>query len=151
MPRHSGLNRQRQTIQEVGMRKLLLSTLLLMSICGVSYAQGSYDIKEMTPQVKAALEARKSRFGELKALKAQGFVGETNRGYVEVLGGGAYVMGLVADENRDRKFIYQTIVEQHGLGVNELSTVESVFAGVQRDKASPGDKIQDPAGNWKAK
>jgi len=133
------------------MRKLLLSTFLFMSICGVSYAQGTYDIKEMTPQVKAALEARKSRFGELKALKAQAFVGEDNHGYVVALGGGAYVMTLVADENKDRKFIYQTIVKQNGLGVNELSTVESVFAGVQRDKASPGDKIQDAAGNWMAK
>ena len=133
------------------MRKLLVSTLFFMALCGVAYAQGAYDIKVMTPEVKAALETRKARFGELKALKAQGFVGETNRGYVEALGGGAYVMTLVADENKDRKFIYQAIVDQNGLNEGALATVESVFAGVQRDKASPGDKIQDAAGKWLTK
>ena len=133
------------------MRKFIFSTLFMMMLCGVAYAQGAYDIKEMTPEVKAALETRKTRFGELKALKAQGFVGENNRGYTEALGGGAYVMTLVADENRDRKFVYQTIVDQNGLNEDALATVESVFAGVQRDKASSGDKIQDAAGNWTAK
>ena len=27
-------------------------------------------------------------------------------------------------------------------------TVESVFAGVQRDKASPGDQVQTAEGDW---
>jgi uncharacterized protein YdbL (DUF1318 family) len=70
---------------------------------------------------------------------------------VEALGGGAYVMTLVADENKDRKFIYQTIVDQNGLNEDALATVESVFSGVQRDKASPGDKVQGAAGNWTTK
>ena len=133
------------------MRRLFISTLLFMAMCGASFAQGTYDIKQMTPQVKSALESRKTRFGELKALKAQGFVGENNRGYVETLGGGAYVMGLVADENKDRKFVYRTIVEQNGLSEDALTTVESVFAGVQRDKANAGDKVQDAGGNWMTK
>jgi uncharacterized protein len=133
------------------MRKLLFSTVLVMALCGIASAQGAYDIQNMTPEVKSALEARKTRFGELKALKAQGFIGETNRGYVEPLGGGRYVMELIAAENKDRQFVYRTIVEQNGLGKDALATVEGVFAGVQRDKANPGDKIQDAAGNWLTK
>jgi uncharacterized protein YdbL (DUF1318 family) len=133
------------------MRKFYISSFILLAACGMSFAQGTYDIKEMTPEVKSALEARKVRFGELKALKAQGFVGESNRGYTEALGGGAYVMTLVADENKDRKFVYQTIVDQNGLNEGALAAVESVFAGVQRDKASPGDKVQDAAGTWMTK
>jgi uncharacterized protein YdbL (DUF1318 family) len=133
------------------MRKFIFSTLFLMALSAPLLAQGAYDIKEMTPEVKTALETRKARFGELKALKAQGFIGETNRGYVEALGGGRYVLETVVAENKDRQFIYQTIVEQNGLGQNALATVEGVFAGVQRDKASPGDKVQDAAGNWLTK
>jgi uncharacterized protein YdbL (DUF1318 family) len=133
------------------MRKFILSTLFLMALCALSFAQGAYDIQNMTPEVKSALEARKTRFGEIKALKAQGFIGESNRGYIEALGGGKYVLELVAAENQDRRFIYQTIVEQNGLGKDALATVEGVFAGVQRDKAGPGDKVQDPSGNWMTK
>lgn len=133
------------------MRKFVLLVLFLTALCGGACAQGAYDIKDMTPEVKYALEARKARFGELKALKVQAFVGETNRGYVEALGDGKYVMELVEAENKDRKFIYQTIVEQNGLGQDALATVEGVFAGVQRDKASPGDKVQDASGNWASK
>jgi uncharacterized protein len=133
------------------MRKFIFSTLFLMALCSPSFAQGAYDIKEMTPEVKSALEARKARFGELKALKAQGFVGENNSGYVAPLGGGRYVLELVEAENKDRKFIYQTIVEQNGLAKDALATVEGVFAGVQLDKANPGDKVQDAAGNWLTK
>ena len=43
------------------------------------------------------------------------------------------------------------IVEQNDLGEGALATVEKVFAGVQRDKASAGEKIQDASGQWTAK
>jgi len=109
----------------------------------------SYDIKEMTPEVKSALDGRRSRFEELKSLKAQGAVGENNKGYVEALSGNA--QSVVDAENRDRRFIYTTIVSQNGLPADALGTVEDVFAKVQRDKASSGDKIQDASGSWTTK
>ena len=129
------------------MKKLLCSVVMVLSLAGVALAQG-YDIKTITPAVKAAIDARKARFSELKALKAQGLVGENNRGYVEVLGGGAEAKALVNAENANRKMVYQAIVEQNELGAGALSTVEGVFAGVQRGKAVAGEKIQDPSGNW---
>lgn len=132
------------------MRKILVAICLILAITGVAFAQ-SYSIKTMTPEVKAALDGRKARFGELKALKAQGLVGENNRGYAEALGRGAEVKQLVNDENTDRREVYQAIVEQNDLGAAALATVEGVFAGVQRDKAVAGEKIQDPAGNWLVK
>ncbi len=122
---------------------------MFLSLSTVALAQ--YDIKTMTPEVKAALEARKARFSELKALKAQGAVGENNRGYVEALGGAADVKALVKDENADRKEVYQAIVDQNELGQAALVTVENVFAAVQRDKATAGEKIQEPSGDWTTK
>jgi uncharacterized protein YdbL (DUF1318 family) len=124
-----------------------IMTVMMTSVC----MAGAYDIKDMTPQVKAALTGRKDRFAEIKQLKAQGLLGENNRGYVEILGGGAEAKALAAAENKDRKFIYQTIVDQNGLKASDLATVEMVFADVQRDKAVVGEKIQAPEGAWQVK
>ncbi len=132
------------------MKKFLypvLTGLLVIFLVGAVSAQ-DYQIKVMTPGVQAAVAARKGRFGALKAFKASGHVGENNRGYVAALGGGADVRELVNAENNDRKAIYQAIVEQNELGAAALATVEGVFAGVQRDKALAGEKIQAAGGDW---
>ena len=115
-----------------------------------AFADGKYDIKEMTPEVKAALENRRGRFDRLKELKAKGAVGENNRGYVEVLSDASDAKSLVESENQDRSIIYKTIEAQNNLA-GALETIEKVFAQVQRDKASPGDKIQNENGEWVVK
>ena len=122
--------------------------LFLLIVTGNGYAQ--YDIKEMTPEVKSALENRKQRFDQLRALKAQGAIGENNRGYVEALETGPAIQSIVDTENQDRKFIYKTIQEQNNL-TNAIETIEKVFARVQREKAAPGDKIQNEDGQWATK
>ena len=130
------------------MKKLFTVCVLICAAAATAPAQATYDIKEMTPAVKSALDGRKVRFADLKALKTQGVVGENNRGYVQALGGGAEVKALVAAENKDRKQVYEAIVVQNKLGSGALATVEAVFARVQRDKAEPGDKVQDASGRW---
>jgi uncharacterized protein YdbL (DUF1318 family) len=129
------------------LRNLLISVVLLTASMTAALA-ATYDIKELTPQVKAALDARRSRFEQLSGLKSQGKIGENNSGYVQVLSGGDDVGDIVNAENKDRKFIYSAIVEQNGLPSGALTTVEKVFAQVQRDKASAGDSIQDESGSW---
>jgi len=130
------------------MKKMLALSVMMMCAASIAFAQAAYDLKEMTPVVKSALEDRKTRFGDLKSLKAEGKVGENNRGYVQALEGGADVKALVAAENKDRKVVYEAIVDQNGLDASALATVETVFARVQRDKADHGEKVQDEAGNW---
>lgn len=130
------------------MKKLFTVFILICAAAATAPAQAAYDIKEMTPAVKSALDGRKARFAQLKTMKTQGLVGETNRGYVQALGGGADVKALVAAENKDRRLVYEAIVEQNRLGAGALATVEAVFARVQRDKADPGDKVQDASGRW---
>jgi uncharacterized protein YdbL (DUF1318 family) len=110
-----------------------------------------YHIKEMTPEVRSALDARKGRYEQLRDLKSKGAVGENNKGYVEVVGSDSSAQGIVDAENKDRRFIYKTIMEQNNLPGDALSTVEEVFAQVQRDKASSGDKIQEANGSWVSK
>lgn len=130
------------------MKKQLLIFALVCAAAGFVSAESKYDIKEMTPAVKSALDGRKARFAQLKDLKAKGQIGETNRGYVQKLGGGKEVDAVVAAENKDRKAVYEAIVQQNSLGAGALATVEAVFAGVQRDKAEPGEKVQDASGRW---
>ena len=128
---------------------LKITLMILMSIFIYSNAWAvSYDIKEMTPEVKASLDARRARYEQLAVMKAQGKVGENNRGYLEALESGDGVRDVVDAENNDRKSIYKTIVGQNGLPADALATVEKVFAQVQRDKAASGDSLQDESGNW---
>ena len=129
---------------------VFLSVLILLPL-GKLQAQQSYDIKELTPEVKSALDSRRERFDSLKQLKAQGTIGENNRGYVDALTADKNAKELAAAENKDRKFIYQTIAEQNGLPADAVSTIENVFAQVQRNKAVAGDKIQGSDGSWSVK
>ncbi len=132
------------------LKRTILLLVMLVVVIGSAWAQGKYSIKEMTPEVQQALDARKERFSELRALKASGAVGESNQGYVIALQESVAVAALVENENRNRKVLYQTIAEQNGLQGN-LSTIEAAFAQVQREKAAPGDKLQNEDGSWTTK
>ncbi len=131
------------------MKKIILFLLVFLFVVPV-FAEGKYDIKQMTPEVQNALNGRRDRFDQLRALKSSGAVGENNHGYAEVLKQEGPAGDIVAAENRDRKVIYQTIAEQNGLE-NAISTIESVFAQVQRDKAGPGEQVQMEDGRWVSK
>lgn len=134
------------------MNRLILILAVIFITATSVHAQKTYDIKEMTPPVKSALESRRARFDQLAELKKQGIVGENNRGYTEVLASGVdNAAALVNAENADRKVIYQAIVEQNKLPATSLGLVEEVFAKVQRDKAAAGDKIQTVDGKWVTK
>ena len=134
-------------------RKLfILSVFMGVSMVSISpaFAQAKYSIKQMTPEVQQALDSRRDRFDQLRQLKSTGALGENNHGYVEVLNNEGDAQAIAGAENNDRKVIYQTIAAQNGLE-GAIETIETVFAQVQRDKASSGDKIQDASGGWIAK
>ena len=130
---------------------IFLGILLQGSVLtGYGWAQSAYSIKEMTPEVKAALENRRERFDQLAQLKQKGVVGENSKGYVDVLVTGQGAEDLAKAENQDRQIIYKTIAQQNNLG-DVVDKIEKVFAEVQRDKAQPGDKIQNEEGSWVVK
>ena len=128
--------------------------LMMMVMFGVgnfsqdASAQANYSIKQMTPEVEAALNNRRDRFDALRELKSKGSIGENNSGYVEALSPDA--QDAATAENNDRKVIYQTIAEQNNLK-DAIGTIEKVFAQVQREKAQAGDKIQQEDGSWTTK
>ncbi|MEI7998244.1 MAG: YdbL family protein [Candidatus Omnitrophota bacterium] len=126
---------------------LFLAFMMIASSVLLADEGKKYSIKTKTPEVQRALDARKSRFSELHSLKVAGTVGENNRGYVEVLKSDVKAKALVAAENRDRAFIYKTIAQQNELD-GELSSIETTFGAVKRERAKSGEMVQTEDGRW---
>lgn len=108
----------------------------------------TYELKTMTPAVQKALDGRQARYGGIQALKADGKVGENQRGYVVALDHAADIRDLTEAENADRRAIYQAIAQQNNLGDSGLAIVEAVFAEVQQERAQAGERIQRSTGEW---
>ncbi len=137
--------------QSAPMKLSLLSVAKRFLEPEVAYAEGGYDLKEMTYSVKAALAGRSARYTKLATLKSLGKVGEDNEGHVKNIDGDAATGEVVKAENQDREVIYQAIVSQNDLPANAIYTVRTVFAEVQNKKSKPGEKVQLPAGEWVTK
>ncbi len=129
---------------------LLVAVSLASGMIGTNALAQNYDIKEMTPAIKQALDNRRARFNELQKYKQTGAIGEDNHGYVAVLSAGGGASAVASDENRDRRVIYTAIAEQNNLS-HAMGTIEGVFAEVQRQKAQPGEYIQQDNGQWAVK
>ncbi|MDD5225934.1 MAG: DUF1318 domain-containing protein [Candidatus Omnitrophica bacterium] len=110
-----------------------------------------YDFKELTPEIKKALQDRQTRYAQIQDLKKEGAIGENNKGYVTELESNASAASLTEAENRDRRVIYEALARQNKLGNTGLLEVQKAFADVQREKAGPGDMIQSSSGDWKRK
>ena len=130
---------------------LFTAALVLLTAASLCMA-ANYDFKQMTPEIQLALKGRQSRYHELQSLKQAGVIGENNKGYVTNLKDGDSAAGaLAASENSDRRVIYEALAEQNKLGNTGLLEVQKAFAEVQDGKASPGERIQSAAGDWKRK
>jgi uncharacterized protein YdbL (DUF1318 family) len=131
------------------MRPFLKFSAFLLLFAAVQPAfAGQYDIKEMTPEIEQALQNRQSRYSQIQQMKNGGVLGENNKGYVEVLKPLPDADAIASDENADRRKIYQAIVSQNNLGSAGMGPVQTAFAEVQREKASAGDYVQLPSGDW---
>lgn len=132
-------------------RSFFMSVVIVLSAIAMvspSVFAGPYDLKEMTPTVEQALKNRQARYLQLQSLKQKGVVGEDNKGFVADLERDPQSAAMASSENRDRRIIYQALVDQNRLGPAGMTEVQRVFAEVQRDKASSGEYIQTPKGEW---
>lgn len=109
-------------------KKLLAVFLIITSVTMPSVLAANYDIKQMTPEIKRAIEGRQSRYTELQVAKQAGTVRENSQGLVS---GNS---GLVNAENKDRMVIYRAIVEQNNLGAAGLDLVQKTFAETIRER-----------------
>ena len=127
-------------------------TVLFLFLClgSLSCREQEYRLQTKTPAVQNVLNHRKARSPELQTLKSKGLIGENNKGFLTVLKPSLQPRekSLVDAENRDRKFIYNTVVAQNHLGSGSLAKVEGEFSKTRHDRAMKGDYIQLSSGKW---
>ena len=116
----------------------LRRAFFLFALCLVSLVRA-----EDVSAVKAQME---QRLPQVDALKAQGVVGENNRGFLEVRGGDAGA--VVAAENKDRENDYAAVAQKTGSTADQVGKKRAAKIA-QNSRA--GVWVQDEAGNWKKK
>jgi len=83
------------------------------------------------------------------AARSAGQIGEKTDGYLAVVGSGnATLERLVQDINIKRKAVYTQSAQQQNATVQEIAFVGGCKAIA---KTSPGEKYQDPNGNWQTR
>ena len=114
----------------------LITLFLSFSFIGGASAFAGSD------KIKARM---KERLPVIIALKAEGVIGENNKGYLEFIGGREAKKDVIHAENSDRKQVYTAIAKQQGTSVN---LVGKRRAKQIENRAKPGQWIQDQSGKW---
>ena len=117
---------------------IALFTLVIFTAEGNCFA-GANDIKARMQQ----------RLPTIVKLKADGLVGENNKGYLEFVPGAAKKdSNTVSAENNDRQAVYGAIAKQQGTSPQLVGERRASQIG---QKASSGSWLQDPSGKWHRK
>lgn len=123
----------------------LMAKIMMAALCfgaGLAvYAAADASAKD------TALENMKNRLKTVVENKRTGTIGENNLGYLAAMvKNDKTVDKLVADENADRKVVYDYIAATTK-GVTSKQVGQQRAAEIAK-KAKPGEWLQDAAGNW---
>jgi uncharacterized protein YdbL (DUF1318 family) len=134
---------------------------LLDTLFGVTpaYADDVPVPEVSNPAIRKIIEARAQRVGPIDRFKAQGVIGESNRGLLETraldklddLRRRADVQKLVRAENADREKLFEEIAAAKNVDRSQIPRIRETYAATLRDNARPGDWIQLPSGEWRQK
>ena len=113
--------------------KILTIVLIGMFLTGVS---------ALADDLKARM---KNRLPVIKELKAQGIVGEDNKGYLQFVGGKQAKPDVVAAENKDRQTVYAAIAKQQGTTAGLVGQRRALQIA---KRANKGEWVQDASGKW---
>lgn len=95
--------------------------------------------------IKARMTAR---LPVINALKAQGLIGENNRGFLEFRTGQQPNADVIAAENQDRKAVYAAIAARQNVSVDMVGQTRAAQISA---KEPVGFWVQEPSGAWKNK
>ena len=113
--------------------KILVIVLIGMFLTGIS---------ALADDIKARM---KNRLPVIKELKAQGIVGEDNKGYLQFVGGKQAKPDVVAAENKDRQTVYAAIAKQQGTTADLVGQRRALQIA---KRANKGEWVQDSSGKW---
>jgi len=121
--------------------KTLSSLLLLVALffaAPASFLQAAEDL--------AAVRARmEQRLPTIDELKAQGAIGENNRGLLEVRGGGGNASSVASAENRDREIVYAEIAKKNNTSADQVGRARARRIAAN---SAPGVWLQRDNGEW---
>ena len=120
------------------MKQRTLAKILTCLLIGFFVLGGS----TFADDIKARM---KKRLPLIKELKAQGLVGEDNKGYLQFVSGKKAKEDVVSAENEDRKIVYTAIAKQQGTTAELVGNRRALQIA---QKASPGEWLQDASGKW---
>ena len=123
----------------------------------VAHAQANANIEVSSPEIRAITASMKARFAQLEPYFANGVVGLTNSGRVELrdqsavpIAERALVRRLLAEDNMDRDTLYLEIARANGHPEWEAD-IRQTFARRWVDSpsgAKAGWYYQDASGSW---
>lgn len=138
--------------------------MLLASVRSVDESGKLKTVAEIPPgKMKAVRAKQRQEFNldDINQFKLDGAAGEGMDGYLVFLETEKtktdaeykkFVETLIAEENEDRKAIYERIVATNtAFTEGDLPKVEKISASLNRDNAKPGEKIQLENGSWSVK
>ena len=123
-------------------------------------ARGEGDVKVSSEKKKVfeAIQAQKFNKDDIDEFKRKGYVGENNKGFLEVRSpaelkdnpaAGKFVMEIVDSENKDRKTIMDRVIElKDSLKQAVKDDVLNAFAQIKQKESPRGTWIQLPDGEW---
>lgn len=96
------------------------------------------------------------RLDQVDRFKREGFIGENNRGLLEMRGEPKALQkrrmeSLIKDENQDRNRLYDEILRVNGMDSRQRVTVTDKFANSFQAKSPKGTWVQNPQGQWSRK
>ncbi len=119
---------------QIKMRSLFLYLLAFTLVMGLGTAAAA--------DIKARMKARLPQIVELKA---EGILGEDNRGFLAFVGETRKNEAVVDAENKDRSKVYAAIAKQQGADADSVGRRRAMQIAA---KAKPGEWLQDTEGKW---
>jgi len=117
---------------------LLLLALAFASPALVNDLAAAEDLQA----VRARME---QRLPTIDDLKAQGAIGENNRGLLEVRSGGGNAANVVSAENRDREIVYSEIAKKNNTSADQVGRARARRIAAN---SAPGVWLQRDNGEW---
>ena len=127
------------------MKNSLLRLLAIISLLAFGFTANLARAAEDLGAVKARMAQRLSK---LDGFKAQGAIGENNRGMVELRGGPVDAGDVVAAENRDREMVYASIAQQTRTSADQVGRARARQIAAA---SAAGVWVQRDDGTWQRK
>lgn len=119
-----------------------MKTIFAVVALAAVFAGGVSVRAEDLRAVKARMEQRLSQIDQLKA---QGAIGENNRGFLEQRGGSGDATAAVAAENSDRSQVYAEIAKKSGATPDNVGRQRARRIATE---SAPGVWLQKDDGSW---